>query len=228
MIYVTSDWRGIELKEVKSLFKKAKFNDSDFCFVLGNVIDYGENGVELIKWLMEQYNIELILGAQESLLLKNEALFTSAAPEMTAEQMETLKKWNSLGGMPTLTALKKEKADTVEYIFEYLSDAPLFETVNAGGRDFILTHSGLGGFLKGKKLSEYSEEELLWNTPKLEDRYFEEATAVFGHTPTFEFGSEYDGKILHTDTWIDVNIGVNEGYEPVLLRLDDMKEFYSD
>jgi len=229
MIFVTSDWHGCGLKDIKALFKKAKFGDSDFCFVLGNVIDRGENGVELLEWLMEQYNVELLLGSHESMLLACEELFTAdGAPEMSPIQMAILKKWNELGGMPTIEALKKKKAEENEYIFEYLNDAPLFETVSAGGKDFILTHSGLGGFKKNKKLSEYTKEELLWNSPEIKDRYFDEAVTVFGHKPTFEFGSEYEGKIIKTQTWIDINIGASEGYEPVLLRLDDMKEFYSN
>ncbi|MBQ7638663.1 MAG: metallophosphoesterase [Clostridia bacterium] len=227
MIYVTSDWHGCELKTVKSLFKKAGFTENDFCFVLGNVIDCGENGVELIEWLMEQYNVELLLGSHESMLLMCEDMFINdGAPEMNDAQMAILKKWNEMGGMPTISALKKKKADELEYIFEYLNDAPLFETVSAGGRDFVLTHSGLGGFKKGKKLGDYAKEEILWNTPKLSDRYFDEATVVFGHVPTYEFGSEYEGKMLFTETWADVNPG--EGYSPALLRLDDMKEFYAD
>lgn len=225
MIYVTSDWHGCSLKDIKDLFKKARFSDNDFCFVLGNVIDCGENGIELIEWLMEQYNVELLLGSHESMLLACEDLFVSGgAREMNAAQREILKKWNELGGLPTIEALKKKKADAVDYIFEYLNDAPLFETVGVNDKDFVLTHSGLGGFKRDKKLSEYTKEELLWNSPELKDRYFDEAVTVFGHKPTFEFSSEYEGKILYTETWIDVNIGVSYGYEPVLLRLDDMKE----
>ena len=34
------------------------------------------------------------------------------------------------------------------------------------------------------------------------------------------------GKILHTKTWIDVDVGVPYGNPPALLRLDDLKEFY--
>ena len=48
---------------------------------------------------------------------------------------------------------------------------------------------------------------------------------VFGHTPTVSFGKEYDGKIIKTDTWIDIDAGAGFGREPVLLRLEDMREF---
>lgn len=221
MIYVTSDWHGCALKTIKELFKKANFKESDFCFVLGNVIDEGDAGVQLLEWLMEQYNVELLLGAHEQLMLMNEHLFgEDAAPDLSPVQKALLAKWNELGANPTVTALMAKKPEQREYIFEYLHDAPLFETVNAGDTDYILTHAGLGNFKNTRKLSDYGPEELLWNTPALTDRYFENAVAVFGHTPTADFGPEYAGKILRTDTWIDINAG-----EPLLLRLDDGREF---
>ena len=48
---------------------------------------------------------------------------------------------------------------------------------------------------------------------------------IIGHTPTVVYGKEYDGRIVKTDTWIDIDVGTGFGRAPVLLRLDDMKEF---
>ena len=53
----------------------------------------------------------------------------------------------------------------------------------------------------------------------------EKSITVFGHTPTICFGEEYKGKIIKTKTWIDIDVGASVGFEPVLLRLDDMEEF---
>ena len=111
------------------------------------------------------------------------------------------------------------------YYLLSLRESPLYDAVSAGGRDFLLCHSGLGGFTPGKKPSEYSPDELLWTRPSLEDRYSDTFTTVFGHTPTLFFGDEYRGKILKTETWVDIDVGVQCGNPPVLLRLDDMTEF---
>ena len=48
---------------------------------------------------------------------------------------------------------------------------------------------------------------------------------IFGHTPTFSFGDEYEGKIIKTDTWIDIDVGTGFGREPVLLRLPSSSSF---
>lgn len=105
---------------------------------------------------------------------------------------------------------------------------PLYETLTVNGKDFVLTHSGLGSFQKNKKLSEYSSTDLLWNRPSLTEKYFDDVTVIFGHTPTVYYGENFKGKVIKTETWIDVDVGAGLGLNPMLLRLDDMKEFYFD
>ena len=57
--------------------------------------------------------------------------------------------------------------------------------------------------------------------------YYTKVMTVFGHKPTKSFGKKFKGQIVYTDTWIDIDVGAAYGEEPVLLRLDDMKEFRS-
>ena len=40
-----------------------------------------------------------------------------------------------------------------------------------------------------------------------------------------ELVAKYKDKIIKTPTWIDIDMGAGFGREPVLLRLDDFKEF---
>ena len=115
--------------------------------------------------------------------------------------------------------------ETQQDILDYLRDCPLYETVSAGGRDFILVHSGFENFDPKKRIEDYADDELLWAWPELTDVYYKSVTTVFGHTPTLAFGDEYEEKIIKTDTWIDIDMGAGFGREPVLLRLDDMKEY---
>lgn len=83
----------------------------------------------------------------------------------------------------------------------------------------------MDNFDKGKKLTEYSSDDFLWAWPEIDDEYFDDIITIFGHTPTLCYGDEYNGKIIKTKTWIDIDIGVSAGNEPILLRLDDYKEF---
>ena len=143
--------------------------------------------------------------------------------------MELLENYRLDGGDVTLMTLakkNKEDRDTVLDILDYLREAPLYETVSAGGKDFVLVHGGLENFRPDKKLSEYTADELIWCWPELDDEYFEDVITVLGHTPTLAFDPAMKGKILKTRTWIDVDAGVTAGCKPALLRLDDLAEFY--
>ena len=106
----------------------------------------------------------------------------------------------------------------------YLRNTPLYKSIEINGRLFILCHSGFNNFDRNKKLSDYSENDILWNRPKKEDRYFDDIITVFGHTPTYYYGSQ--GQAFHTDTWVDIDVGASSGATPMFLRLDDMQEFY--
>ena len=87
MTYVISDLHGISLKKFQDLLACAGFSDEDDLFVLGDTIDRGENGVELLLWMMEQANVFHLLGNHEAMLL-------SVAPALfkTCEEVVTNKK----------------------------------------------------------------------------------------------------------------------------------------
>lgn len=232
MIYVTSDLHGYPLKKFKALLDKAEFCNDDFCFVLGDVIDRGPEGIKTLCWLMNQPNFELLLGNHEAMMLACDFICDDITDEsvgaLTSDKLGTYTTWLSNGGQSTLNELYALPNKERKYVFEYLREASLYETVSAGNRDFLLTHSGLGSFDKNKKISEYSTFDLIWNRPDLNARYFDDIITVFGHTPTLYYGSEYEGRAIITDTWLDIDTGASCGESPMLLRLDDLKEFYAD
>ncbi|MBO4432058.1 MAG: metallophosphoesterase, partial [Clostridia bacterium] len=222
------------LETLKALLKKANFSENDWLFILGDVVDrQNDGGVEILKWLLEQPNAELILGNHEAMLLSCGFVFEEITDEsiikFDKQKMELLSNYMLNGGDVTLHAmrdLRKQDPETLESILEYLKEAPLYETVTAGGKDFLLCHSGLDNFSPDKKLSDYTADEFIWAWPELNDRYFEDVITVFGHTPTMSYGNKFKGKILKTDTWIDIDVGIPYGNNPALLRLDDLREIY--
>ena len=234
MIYVISDLHGYPLEKLKKLLEKADFGKNDFLYILGDVVDRnGDGGVEILTWLLSQPNVQLILGNHEAMLLACEFLFDEITEEsissFDSEKMEILTNYQLNGGDVTLKALSKlnkESPETVADILDYLHDAPLYEAVTAGNKDYFLVHSGIDDFEKGRKISEYPADAFIWAWPELEDEYFDDITTVFGHTPTKYYGEEYSNKIIKTRTWIAIDMGAGDGVtEPVLLRLDDMAEF---
>ena len=228
---------GFDAKEgsLKALLKAADFSEDDFLFVIGDVIDRnGDGGVQMLKWLLFQPNVQLILGNHENLLLLNRWLFEEVSEESVSEldagDLSLLSAWRQNGGDVTIEALSKERADTRADILEYLGDCPLYESVEIAGRTYVLVHGGLGGFEKGKALSDYAPDALLWERPMLSQVYApENYTVILGHTPTFAYGEKYKGRMIKTESFWNIDTGAaSEDGSPMLLCLDSKKEYYLD
>ncbi len=235
MVYVTSDLHGYPLESLRRLLEQAGFGEDDELYVLGDVIDrHGDGGVETLLWMMEQPNLTLLMGNHEAMLLACGFLFTAIEEDtvegITYEQMNALAHWMRNGAEPTLASLRalhEKDPDRLYDLLDFLRDAPLYAAVTAGERDFILTHAGLGNFSAEKKLSRYTPDDLLWHRPAAGEKYFDDITVVFGHTPTQYVEGGQEGRMLRTDTWIDVDTGAAGGGSPMVLRLDDLKAFYA-
>lgn len=232
MIFVTSDIHGYPYEKYMTLLEKAAFGKTDYLYVLGDVIDRGDDGVATLRWMMDQPNVELILGNHEAMMLSCEYVFEEINQETIAglnqEKMSLLNTWQFNGAAPTLKNLTSLNKEEREGILEYLHEAPLYDAITVNGKDYLFTHSGLGHFDVNKKISQYTPNDLLWNRPKLDTRYFDDITVIFGHTPTVKYGKQFAGRMLKTDTWINIDTGAACGYHPMLLCLDTMQEFYPD
>lgn len=235
MIYVTSDLHGCSVERFQQLLDRAGFSEDDFLYILGDVIDRGEQGAELLLWITEQSNMQLLLGNHEAFLLECEFVFDEVIGQdlnkLTEKQIDSLLTWIYNGGSPTILGLKKiyqKNPELFKGIFEYLREAPLYETVEVNRQKYILVHAGLGNFRPNRLLSDYKPEELLWVRPTYDTVYYDDAIVILGHTPTQYYGSQFKGKALKTSSWICIDTGAAEGDSPMLLRLDDMKEFYEN
>lgn len=233
-IYVTSDLHGLKLEDLLSLLKKVDFSREDWLYILGDVIDRrNDGGIEILRWLMLQPNCQLILGNHEAMLLSCDFVFNEITDDnikdFTLQKHQLLLNYLKNGGDVTLNSLKELLHTSPEVVFkilEYIREAPLYETLTVNKKDFLLVHSGLDNFDKDKQPSDYTADELLWAWPTIDEKYYDDVITIFGHTPTMSYDHLNKGKILKTETWIDIDVGVPYGNSPALLRLDDFKEFY--
>lgn len=229
MIYVTSDLHGVPLRRFLDLLQKAGFTEDDTLFVLGDSIDRGDHGVELLLWAMNQYNVIHLLGNHEAMLRSVmdtllETITDDSLQSFTAEKWEIISNMLANGAQPTLTALKrlvKERPEMIELLQEYLDDMPMYDSVEVEDRVYVFVHAGLGGFAPERSLSSYTADELLWHRPELTERYFGgDVMVVFGHTPTSYYESA--GSIVKTDSWCCID---TSDTALTLLRLDDWTVF---
>ena len=230
MIYVTSDLHGFSLEDFVELLDSTGFSEEDVCYVLGDVIDRGSEGIALLKWMMHQDNVVLLLGNHEDMMLDCEFLFDEITSDsidaLDSEKLRKFYLWQYNGGAETARALMKESPEMRRRIINYLKEAPLYTEVECGGRRFVLSHSGLGNFEKDKPLYEYTAHDLLWTRSDYNDEFYDDKILVFGHTPTKYYDRDFAGRAIIRKTWIDIDAGVAGGYRPMILRLDDLKEFY--
>lgn len=236
MIFATSDIHGYPLESFQCLLEKAGFSASDQLYVIGDVIDRnGDGGVAMLRWMMRQENVMLIKGNHEVMMLEcefalKEDVDLTNLRKVTLEQEHSLLRWHRNGCLATLDSLLKLKKNDPEElirILDYVRSAPLYMETAVPMKRFVLVHGGLNCFEPEKGLEEYGTEDLVWTRPGIEDRYWDDRLVILGHTPTRYFGAE-KGKMLVTDTWVDIDTGAAGGGSPMILRLDDMCPFYAE
>ena len=69
MKYVISDIHG-DYKRYIEMLKLINFNENDVLFVLGDVIDRGAHGIQILQHMMKYENIIPILGNHELMAYK--------------------------------------------------------------------------------------------------------------------------------------------------------------
>ena len=236
MIYVTSDIHG-RADCLKKLLDHVRFSEDEdnWLYILGDVIDRNnKGGVDILKWLLLQTNVQLILGNHEQMLLANKWVFQEISEEsidnIDGKKLGMLSLWESNGARCTMQALSKESPETRQDIVEYLEDCPIIDVVSVSGRRYVLVHSGLGNYSPDKKISDYSMDELLWERPTLDTEYNpQKYTVIFGHTPTVAYSEQYKDRMIKTDSWWNIDTGAAmDGGRPMLLCLDNCKEYYID
>ena len=234
MIFAASDLHGFPLVRFQNGLQAIGFGEKDFLYILGDVADrHGDGGVAMLRWIAMQRNVRLLMGNHEQMMLSCAEMIYDASPErvkrMSRESLRTFLHWSDSGGGATLNGfadMQRTDPGAIPRILAYVSQAPYYAAVRVRGRDFLLTHAGLGNFSADKPVEAYTAEELIWNRPSLEDVYFSDIMTVFGHTPTILYGQAYAGKIIRTRTWCNIDVNTPAHDQIAVLRLDDMKEFY--
>lgn len=231
MIYVMSDVHG-EYDKYLRMLEKIRFSQEDTLFVLGDAVDRGPEPVELLRDMAARENVFLLKGNHEAMAsfvlnrLNEEITGENAESHIDAELMRAIAEWQRDGGDITMKKFRELSAEEKMDLLDYLDDTPLYEVVDAGEKTFVLVHSGLGNFRKGRRLSQYSFEELACMRPDFDRQYFQDPDVyiVSGHTPTLALNGKAEIYCSHNNILIDC--GAVFGGKLACLCLDTMKEYY--
>ena len=182
MTYVTSNLNG-DIEYFHKLLDKISFSDSDWMYVLGNIIGVCGDSVELINDLSIRLNVYPIAGAREALALKMLGGIDRMIREQTRPDRKLLLEmadWMENGGRQAVDSFKSLDEDMREGVLEYLSDMPLYEEINAGGKEYVLVSSGIAGFSAGRSLDEY-DMEAFTSEPLFPDvAYYDDKAVISG------------------------------------------------
>lgn len=241
MIYVLSDIHG-QKRRFNSILRQIDLQPEDTLYVLGDVIDRNPDGVRILRQLMAMPNVKMILGNHEHMML--DALYyphDSNEFDWQYRQEMRMHRWYRNGGKVTHDYLKRIRKSLRAEIFEYLDKLPLNEEVTVNGKRFILAHAApVELYEEYRSFTDYTSETqfALWYRFNEFDSDPCHGTVVFGHTITKHYQKEDPFRIWYGPGLICIDCGSStpEWDDPSstqrgrlsCLRLDDMKEFYSE
>ena len=145
--YIMSDLHGA-FDELNEMLELIQFSQEDTLYILGDVVDRGDNGIEILQMVMKTPNIKMILGNHEYMLLQ---FFEPDADE------KIKRRWNRNGNFTTLNGLDKVTPEEKKDILDFIRSMPSEIRINVNGTDYILVHGFLGE----------TTHDRVWNRPSL-------------------------------------------------------------
>ena len=231
MIYVIGDIHGKKDKYDEMLAKLSPA-DTDAVFVLGDIIDVGEDSIEILQDMMYRANIYPVLGEHEYMAKKIFPLIIKAKSVDEAKDMlegedkADLDKWLGMKSEKTISDFLSLDEEDKESIIDYLSEFQAFEEVEAGGKTFVLAHAGIGNFDPEKALEDYDEEDFVFGQADYTKVYFKNKYLITGHTPTVAINQKFMGKVYSKNGHIALDCGAAYGGKLAAICLDALKLTY--
>ena len=231
MIYVIGDIHGNKAKYDEMLTKLSPA-DTDAVFVLGDVIDVGDDSIEILQDMMYRANIYPVLGEHEYMAKKILPLIAKAknldeAKNMlSGEDKAEFDKWLTMKSEKTISDFLSLGDEDKESIIDYLSEFQSYEEVEAGGKTFILAHAGINNFDDEKDLEDYSEEDFVFAQTDYTKVYFKNKYLITGHTPTVAINQKLMGKVYSKNGHIAIDCGAAYGGRLAAVCLDALKLYY--
>ena len=233
MQYAVSDIHGCYDKYIQ-LLRRLDLKDSDTLYVLGDMIDRGPDGLKILLDMSMRPNIVPFLGNHEYAALTclpwlvEELTEENTEPDVLLWRLKSVHGWMSAGGDKTVAAFRRLSPDVRQDVLDILEDLTVYEETEAGGREFVLVHAGLGGFSLDKALDDYGLDELILSRPEPGQVYFPDKYLVYGHTPTpyYTGVQPEDARIYRMGKLIGIDCGCASGGPLGCLCLDTLEEIY--
>lgn len=227
-IYVMSDIHGNKDAFIKML-DLINLKEEDTLYILGDVIDRGLYGVEILEHIRGINNIVLLMGNHEEMMY--DAMINKES------NFDVFINWAYInGGIPTYKALMNLTKTERYTLLNYVHNLDKYKIVEVNNIEYLLVHAGLYIFSNFtlRELLNIQGDNLLWIRGNfIKSKIKTDYKIVFGHTPVTSLIDyiEEDDMIRQNKIWIkDNKIGIDCGCgfnrKLACLRLNDMKEYY--
>lgn len=232
MTYILSDIHG-NLRRFESIMKQINLQPDDTLYVLGDVIDRYPDGIKILRRIMKMPNAKMLIGNHEYMMLKSIGHCKDAAEEKENTNWRQRSLWYRNGGMFTHEQLKHYQKSIRAEIFDFIRQLPTNFEVEVNGIKYKLVHaSPEENYMTSYRYSEdykNSREFAVWDRWNETKPIPEGYVLIFGHTPTCYYQNTEPWSIWKSEHAIGIDCG--GGFKDgrlSCLRLDDMKEYYSE
>ena len=227
MTYAVANLHGC-FSKFKKLLRQINFNDNDVMYVIGDIVDYGEEPIELLCDLSMRYNVIPILGECDfrafEMLTELDKMLGGASPD--PEVIGKMTEWIQEGGAKTMEGFKALDDDMKEGVLEYLEDMSLYEEVEVRGKKYLLVHAGIADYSAESDLDDYMPEDFIYESVDPDYQLIDGVTLVVGHKPTYEIEGAERGKIYHGEGSIFLDCGAAYDEPLGCICLETGKEYY--
>ena len=223
MTYVISDIHG-NYQSFLKILEQISFNDRDVLYILGDLVDMGEESMDLIADISVRLNVFAIAGEHDFLAVRmlkgfSAMLESGASPDPTF--IREMTEWVGNGGQATLDAFRALDKDGREGVLEYLEELTLFEEIEVKGQNYLLVHAGVANYRTDADLYAYEPQDFFSEPLDPTRPLMEDVTVIAGHVPTAS------GRIERGAGSILIDCGAVEGGKLGCLCLESGEEFYA-
>lgn len=232
MIYVLSDIHG-NLRRFESIMKQINLQADDTLYILGDVVDRNPDGIKILRRIMKMPNVKMLLGNHEYMMMDSVGHCKNAAEEKEHTHWRQRRLWYNNGGRITHDRLKRISLDQRAEVFRFLRALPVNLDIEVNGIKYRLVHaSPVENYARSHDYYYQYETDMefaVWERWDETQPVPEGCILIFGHTPTCYFQDTKPWSIWKSDEAIGIDCGGGYEYGRLgCLRLDDMKEFYSE
>lgn len=216
MLYLISDIHGNKIDFIK-LLKKINFDrEKDKMIILGDIVDRGPDGIELINYIksyIEDNSMILLMGNHELFLMMY----------LKGELSE--KSWISYGGEKTYNKVNIMSAKDKAELLEFIESLPYYLIINSHYfGDTVVTHTGVdcdnyiytkSGLIDVAKSIERAVERNRYNfmvgkdihyIPRSDKEKFDKYLIV-GHEPCYRLNQDKCNSFYRTPYYMDIDAG---------------------